>query len=194
MTRDDTIRILSVLRGAYPGFYRDISRQEAESTIALWGCMFEEPYEIVAAAVKAFISADVKGFPPAIGQIKEKILAITSKPEMNELEAWGYVSNALRNSAYGSREEFDKLPPEVQAAVHDPEQLRCWAMMESDEVQTVVASNFMRSFRARQKAQKEYTALPAEVKRLMIDAGFRSQPEEPGLVRLFGGENDAGGV
>ena len=36
MKRDDTIKILSVLRGAYPAFYRDITKQEAESTIALW--------------------------------------------------------------------------------------------------------------------------------------------------------------
>ena len=29
MTREDTIKILSVLRGAYPAFYRDITKQEA---------------------------------------------------------------------------------------------------------------------------------------------------------------------
>ena len=110
MTREDTIKILSVLRGAYPAFYRDITKQEAESTIALWESMFdEEPYELVAAAVKAFISGDGKGFPPAIGQIKERIRLITTPEEMTEQEAWSYVSKALRNSTYGSVEEFAKL-------------------------------------------------------------------------------------
>lgn len=191
MTREDTIKILSVLRGAYPAFYRDITKQEAESTIALWESMFdEEPYELVGAAVKAFISGDGKGFPPAIGQIKERIRQITQPEEMTEQEAWTYVSKALRNSTYGSEEEFRKLPPEIQAVVHDPGQLRQWAMSTAEDVETVIASNFMRSFRAKQKASKEYMALPTEVKRLMIAAGYRSHPTEVGLVKMFGGEQD----
>ena len=188
MTREDTIKILSVLRGAYPAFYRDITKQEAESTIALWESMFdEEPYELVAAAVKAFISGDGKGFPPAIGQIKERIRLITTPEEMTEQEAWALVSKALRNSTYGSEEEFAKLPPEVKSVVHDPGQLKQWAMSPADEVETVIASNFMRSFRVKQKATKEYLALPTEVKRLMISAGYRSNPTEVGLVKMFGG-------
>ena len=191
MTREDTIKILSVLRGAYPAFYRDITKQEAESTIALWESMFdEEPYELVAAAVKAFISGDGKGFPPAIGQIKERIRLITTPEEMTEQEAWALVSKALRNSTYGSEEEFAKLPPEVKAVVHDPGQLKQWAISPADEVETVIASNFMRSFRVKQKATKEYLALPTEVKRLMISAGYRSDPTEVGLVKLFGGVSD----
>ena len=191
MTREDTIKILSVLRGAYPAFYRDITKQEAESTIALWESMFdEEPYELVAAAVKAFISGDGKGFPPAIGQIKERIRLITTPEEMTEQEAWALVSKALRNSTYGSEEEFAKLPPEVKSVVHDPGQLKQWAMSPADEVETVIASNFMRSFRVKQKATKEYLALPTEVKRLMISAGYRSDPTEVGLVKMFGGVSD----
>jgi hypothetical protein len=193
MTREDTIKILSVLRGAYPAFYRDITKQEAESTIALWESMFdEEPYELVGAAVKAFISGDGKGFPPAIGQIKERIRQITQPEEMTEQEAWSLVSKALRNSTYGSEEEFAKLPPEVQAVVHDPSQLRQWAMSPADDVETVIASNFMRSFRAKQKVNKEYMALPTSVKQLMLSAGYRRDPTEVGLVRMFGGEINVG--
>lgn len=191
MTREDTIKILSVLRGAYPAFYRDTTKQEAEATIALWQSMFnEEPCALVGAAVKAFISCDSKGFPPAIGQIKERIRQITTPEEMTEQEAWSYVSKALRNSTYGSVEEFAKLPPEVQAVVHDPGQLKQWAMADTDELETVIASNFMRSFRAKEKARKEYLALPTEVKQLMISAGYRSDPTADGLVRVFGGEGD----
>lgn len=191
MTREDTIKILSVLRGAYPAFYRDITKQEAESTIALWESMFdEEPYELVGAAVKAFISGDGKGFPPAIGQIKERIRQITQPEEMTEQEAWSLVSKALRNSTYGSEQEFAKLPPEVQAVVHDPGQLRQWAMGSADDVETVIASNFMRSFRAKQKSNKEYMALPTSVKQLMLSAGYKNDPTTVGLVSVFGGERD----
>lgn len=193
MNREDTIKILSVLRGAYPAFYRDITKQEAESTIALWTSMFdEEPYALVAAAVKAFIAGDGKGFPPSIGQIKERIRQITQPEEMTEQEAWALVSKALRNSLYGSADEFAALPAQVQAVVHDPGQLKQWAMAAADEVETVIASNFMRSFRARQKASREYMALPSEVKRLMITAGYKQDPASVGLVQVFGGEHDDG--
>jgi hypothetical protein len=192
MTREDTIKILTVLRGAYPAFYRDITKQEAESTIALWASMFEEePYELVGAAVKAFISGDGKGFPPAIGQIKERIRQITQPEEMTEQEAWSLVAKALRNSTYGSEQEFAKLPPEVQAVVHDPGQLKQWAMSPADEVETVIASNFMRSFRVKQKTSKEYLALPTSVKRMMIEAGYKKDPTAVGLISMFGGECDA---
>ncbi len=188
MTREDTIKILAVLRGAYPAFYRDITKQEAESTIALWMSMFdEEPYELVGAAVKAFIAGDSKGFPPSIGQVKERIRQITQPEEMTEQEAWALVSKALRNSTYGSEEEFAKLPPEVQDVVHDPGQLRQWAMSPADSVETVIASNFMRSFKAKQKVNREFTALPTSVKQLMISAGYR---KDLGLVRIFGGDSN----
>ena len=191
MTREDTIKILAVLRGAYPAFYRDITKQEAESTIALWMSMFdEEPYELVAAAAKAFVAGDSKGFPPSIGQVKERIRQITQPEEMTEQEAWALVSKALRNSTYGSEEEFAKLPPEIQAVVHDPGQLRQWAMSPADSVETVIASNFMRSFKAKQKANREFTALPTSVKQMMISAGYRSDPAEAGLVKMFGGESN----
>ncbi len=186
MTREDTIKILSVLRGAYPAFYRDITKQEAESTIGLWASMFEEePYELVGAAVKAFISADGKGFPPAIGQIKERIRQITQPESMTEQEAWAIVAKAVSRSTYGSVEEFNKLPPEIQAVVHDPGQLRQWAIGPAEDLETVIASNFMRSYRAKQKSIKEYMALPTSVKQMML--GFAGNPTEPGLVRMFGG-------
>lgn len=164
MTREDTIKILSVLRGAYPAFYRDITKQEAESTIALWESMFDEPYELVAAAVKAFISMDNKGYPPAIGQIKEKIRLITEPPQMTEGEAWLLVLKALRNSAYNSAEEYAKLPENVQRLVGSHNQLREWSMMDSESLQTVVGSNFQRSYRARAKSDAEYDRLPSAVK------------------------------
>ena len=71
MDRQETMKILSVLRGAYPAFYRDTSRQEAEAIVNLWAEMFaDEDYLLVGAAVKSLIVSDSKGFPPVIGQVK----------------------------------------------------------------------------------------------------------------------------
>jgi hypothetical protein len=159
------MKILSVLRGAYPAFYRDTSRQEAEAIVNLWAEMFrEDDYQLVAAAVKSLIVADSKGFPPVIGQVKEYIRKLTAPQEMTEQEAWALVSKAIRNGTWGAKEEFAALPPQIQRIVGSPTQLSDWAKMDSDSVHSVVASNFQRSYRAKAKADKEFAALPSEVR------------------------------
>lgn len=182
MTRDETIDLLSVLKAAYPNFYRDMTRKDADHVVSLWTDMFnEEPAELVALAVKAHIATDKKGFPPHIGAIKDAIVKIRQPDEMTELEAWGLVQKALRNGYYGAQEEFDKLPPVVQRLVGSPNQLREWAMMDTTTISSVVASNFQRSYKARAANEREFLALPAEVKSAMEQiAASMKMPELPG--------------
>ena len=190
MTYDETLSIMAVLKAAYPNFYRDMKRSEAEGIVSLWTEMFkDEPAEIVAVAVKAHIVNDKKGFPPHIGAIKEAILKIKRPDEMTEMEAWALVDKATRNAKYGAREEFEKLPPLIQRLVGSPNQLREWGMMESDKVASIVSSNFQRSFRARATSEREFLALPADVRGVMeqLAEGMRA-PELPDAERkLLGG-------
>lgn len=79
MTRDETLKIMSVLKATYPSFYKDMTRRDAEGVVALWTDMFaEDSYSTVAAAVRAFIVSDSKGFPPVVGQVKQRVAEITS--------------------------------------------------------------------------------------------------------------------
>lgn len=166
MTRQETGIIMDILRAAYPRYYSGLPQTELKNAVNLWCEMFDEDITLVAAAVKAFISTDKKGFPPHIGAIKEKIREITRTEEMTEAEAWNLVSTALRNGIYGSKEEFYKLPPIVQKIVGNHNQLREWAAMDSETVQTVIASNFQRSYRVRAQKQREYDSLPSDVKQI----------------------------
>ena len=129
MTREETLAIMSVLKAAYPEFYKNMRRDEAEGIVNLWASIFtDDPAEVVAAAVKAFIATDVKGFAPKPGQIKASIVKVTqpAELEMSELEAWGMVSRAVSNGIYGSQKEFDKLPPHPATA--------CWVAQPTEGV------------------------------------------------------------
>ena len=78
MTRDETLKIMAVLKATYPNFYKDMTRRDAEGVVALWTDMFaEDSYNTVAAAVKAFIASDSKGFPPVVGQVKQRVAALS---------------------------------------------------------------------------------------------------------------------
>ncbi|MDO5765623.1 MAG: replicative helicase loader/inhibitor [Elusimicrobiales bacterium] len=183
MNRSDVLKIMAVLRGAYPQFYRGISRQEAEDTVNLWTDEFsaDDP-RLVGAAVKLFISGDEHGFPPVIGQIRAKMRLLTSSDEMTAMDAWGIVSKALRNGLYGSAEEFEKFPPIIKRIVGSSSMLREWAMMDTDTVHSVVASNFQRSYKAISSREKELAKLPPDVKDLVQGLNFAKDPQ-----RLDGG-------
>ena len=172
MTREETLMVMSALKAAYPPFYKDMRREEAEGIVNLWASMFaDDPVQVVLAAVKAHIATDKKGFPPHIGAIKEAIVKVTAPEEMTEQEAWGRVLKAVRNGIYGSQKEFDALPPTLQRIVGSPSQLKEWALMDGDTVNSVVASNFQRSYRARAANEREYMALPSDVRGVMDSLG-----------------------
>lgn len=192
MTREETLAIMSVLKAAYPNYYREMRRDEAEAIVGLWTEMFkDDPAEVVAVAVKAHIATDKKGFPPHIGAIREAITKIKAPKEMTELEAWGKVLRAINGASMspnsrrmrnGVLEEltsaernFNALPEVLQRLVGSPSQLSDWAKMDTDVVNSVVASNFQRSYNARAKHERERLALPGDVRQVMdvLSEGMR---------------------
>lgn len=172
MDIEESRRIMAAIRTAYPTYYHDMSESELIQAVKLWAEMFEDdPAHDVAAAVKAYMATDTKGFPPSIGQIKEKIRTVGAKKYLTDTAAWAMVRKAITDGIYRSQEHFKSLPPEIQECV-TPDLLREWAMDESASEQ-VIASNFMRSYRQAVKYQKELDALPEDVKKLIEDKALK---------------------
>lgn len=187
MTRDETRKILAVLRSAYPTFYKGFSIPELSGIVDLWAEMFkDDPAEVVSYAVKSMIASRTNNFPPNIGEVKAQISKLQHPNELTELEAWQLVEKALRNAAYGAAEEFAKLPERVQRLVGSPDQLRAWSMMDAETVSSVVASNFQRSFKVKTKSDREYEALPGDVKAFLLETAnmlaMDAPKEEPAML------------
>ncbi len=179
MTEMETKKIMAALWVAYPGFYAKAERSDQQAAVDLWQkCFAAEPYALVSAAVYALIKTRPNSYPPAIGEVTAKIQQLTAVNELTALEAWDLVAKALRNSAYGSDEEFAKLPPAVQRVVHSPSQLREWSLMDFDTVQSVIASNFQRAYTARRKNDREMECLPPVAKQFIkgLAAQIRGLP------------------
>ena len=168
MDRTQTALILSVLKAAYPHAFKDMTKHDGEAMLNLWAAMFtEESYEEVNAAVGALISTRTVGFSPTIGEVKEQIRKLHHHADIDENAAWVLVSRACRNGSYHSVEEFNKLPPEVQRTVGSPEQLKQWAAMDADTVESVVASNFKRAFRVQAERAAEVSKLPPQIRQML---------------------------
>lgn len=179
MNRVETAGVLSVLRAAYPQFYRGVSAKEAERTVSLWQELFkDEDARVVSVAVKAMIASRTSTFPPVIGEVKEEIQKMRAPRRMGEAEAWHLVAAAIRNSLYNAQTEYDKLPPTVQRLVGSPQQLREWASMDTDAVASVVASNFRRAFRVRAASDWEFQKLPADIRQAISGAAERLALED----------------
>ena len=177
MTKRDTVGVMAMLETAYPAYYAKRSDQQRMEAAALWAELFaDDDPKLVYAAVKAIIVSS-GAFPPSIGDIKNKMHDLSTPAGLSETEAWALVSKAIRNGIYGFQAEYDKLPPTVQAAVGRAEQLREWAVMPEDEVQSVVASNFMRGYKTVQKRERETAMIPESVKTLLADFGRAALPE-----------------
>ena len=168
MDRTDAAKILAVLKAAYPHSFKDLTKRDAESVLDLWSQMFsEDPYEEVSAAVYALIAKRKDGYSPTVGEVKEQLFTIKNTEKLSEQSAWALVSKACQNGLYGYRKEFEKLPPEVQRAVGAPEQLKAWAAMDADTVESVISSNFMRGYKAQMEREKESAKLPQSVQLLI---------------------------
>lgn len=164
MTRDETIKLLMVIQSAYPNF------KPPDKTVAVdtWYTMLKDmDYNVVQMGLRAYITSDTSGFAPSIGQLINTIYLTQNPQELNEMEAWALVSKALRNGYYGAVEEFDNLPPLVQKAVGTPDNLRNWSQANTESVENVIQSNFMRSYRTVVKREEEIKKMPVDVQALI---------------------------
>ena len=163
MTDLETGKLIAVIAEVYPRF---LDGRNVPSTVMIWQKVIaNESYREVEAAFVPFGSTDENGFPPAPGASRA-LLGRLQQPEgeRTETEAWSLVQKATRNSIYNSKKEFAALPEEIQRSVGSAATLREWAIMDSDTLNTVVASNFMRGYKARAGHVREVQKLPPAVR------------------------------
>lgn len=157
MTREETKKIIAVIATSYPNYKPD----DFAMTIDVWTELLTGyPYSDASNALKAYIMTDTSGFAPSIGQIIEKINA---RDEMEDLKAWALVRKAIRNGNYGSEEEFANLPQDVQRAVGDKQNISAWANIPTEEIETVIQSQFLRAYRALKTRENEERKLNPQI-------------------------------
>jgi hypothetical protein len=179
MSREEVLAALAVLKAAFPHSFKGMKEADAYALVNLWCRQFEkDDASLVNAALEALISTRTAGYTPTIGEVKAQMQRLQIPNEPTENEAWALVAKACTNGIYGYEKEFKKLPEVVQQAVGRPEQLREWAMVDTETLQTVIASNFMRSYRAAAERRKEYAMLPESVRWLHAGQALRAGFDE----------------
>lgn len=157
MKRSEIADLIGVVQEIWPSFLtgRNIAR-----TTDIWYKLFDsETSDEVLCSIEAYACRDTKGFPPPIGAIKELVWQQRNE-RISEQIAWEMVRKQLNGSSAHPRENFEKLPELVRQCVGTPQTLMRWGQMDDDDLETVVASNFKRTFRETVTKKREHDVLP----------------------------------
>lgn len=164
MTREETVKIIRIMSDCYPNY----KPNNLSETVDVWQMMLDEySYNQVSIALKAYVTSDTSGFAPSVGEIVAKMQLVSQPQELDGMAAWGLVSKALRNGTYGVVEEFNKLPPLVRQAVGMPDNLKNWATSDYQTIETVIQSNFLRTYETIVKRANEINRMPDNIKSLI---------------------------
>jgi len=162
MTREETKELLMMIRAIYPNF--NVRPSEMTPTINAWHLMLEEySPEDVKSALKIYVKTNDTGFAPSVSQLIGSMYKPMENEQLSEGEAWQLVKNAIQGANYHAEENYQKLPEIIQQAVGGPSMLRQWGMTDSDEVNTVIMSNFQRTYRDLLSKQKFTVKVPTTI-------------------------------
>lgn len=171
MTREETVKIIRIMSDCYTNY----KPNNLSETVDVWQMMLDKySYNQVSIALKAYVTSDTSGFAPSVGEIVAKIQLVSQPQELDGMAAWGLVSKALRNGTYGAVEEFNKLPPLVRQAVGMPDNLKNWATSDYQTIETVIQSNFLRTYETIVKRETEISRMPDNIKSLIEKTNVNS--------------------
>ena len=165
MTREQTVLIIRSMMSAYPNY----KPENITDTVNVWSALLKDyEYEKISEALKRYILTDHSGFAPSIGQITS-FIADEETETMTPLEAWSLVHKAIKNSGYHSEEEFAKLPYACQKAVGSAFNLRELGQMDSEVVNSVEQSHFIKAYTSVVEREKKDKQLPENMRTLVTE-------------------------
>ena len=165
MNREETKKIIFVIRANYPESYSRLSDKDLDLLLLSWTALLADySYEEVSVAIQNYLVNDVYGRAPKIGQIIDCLQKVNEKGTLNANEAWALVYKAICNSTYNAETEFNKLPPAVQKAVGHYHNLQDYAAMDVKDVQVTVKAHFKSIYEVELRREQELQKLPQAIR------------------------------
>ena len=182
MTEGETVLILAKIEANWQA----VKNQQA--AIDLWASAFkDDDFRLVDLAVMNLIQTDTSEFRPTIAKVRRKMHDLVYGERISEVEAWQKVKQALPKAQErpetrgGAKEAWQTLPKDIQRLV-SPRQLYEYNSIPAETMDTVIQSNFMRSFREIRDRQYEKEALPKgmqdAIKALRDASGVYRDPDK----------------
>lgn len=83
MTKDETIKLLAIIKAAYPSFARGMTKTETQMTIEIWYGQFSLfPFEVMLMAINKIIATNTFAPTPSEVRTKLKLMHYEAKAEL----------------------------------------------------------------------------------------------------------------
>lgn len=159
MNRKEIINLLGIATANFP----NLQQKEMKPTAVLWErALSDLSYEVAEMAVLKVLSTSK--FFPTIAEIREAAALITQPQQLDAMEAWGLIGEAIRKYGYYQQGEAMKsLPEDVKEMVKQ----FTWRDLCLSETPETLRAQFRMAWEARSKRKKEMKALPTEIRLLL---------------------------
>lgn len=118
MTFEETREILRILKLNYMASFSKMTKEDSMDFLNLWSEAFKnDDVRLVIQAVKSIIYSDTREFAPNIGQVKAKMFGLSGIKQMDVGEAWQKVMRNISCNPQYARENYEKLPANIQKAL-----------------------------------------------------------------------------
>ena len=174
MTREETKGLIRSIVSLYPNWKPD----NLSDTVNAWHWALEEyPAQAIKGALQIYLKTNTTGFAPSVSQLIASAYAPKKNNQLSEGEAWALVKKAIQDGGYHAEERFNELPPIIQKAIGSPNMIHQWSQTESDEVNTVIMSNFQRAYRTVLEREEFKEKVPEALSSLVMELSAKVTPD-----------------
>lgn len=189
-----TLQEFSALVKGMKAVYTDPKFIPDDYAMTVWYALLKDmTYAQATMAVQRYMSAESR--TPTVADIR-RMAAENSTPvddSISELEAWSIVYKAICNLQWDAPEkEFDKLPDLCKKAIGTAANLREMAQMDTNTVESVEQSHFIRAYRTAKQQRQNYSVLSIGLKQ-QIDAMRISTGDGPARIEKHDYKHDTDG-
>ena len=163
MTREETSKLLTMVKINFRSAFRDITKDEANLIIDQWNMNMKAfTWQEVFAAFNDYMKTNAVDYAPQIGQIHSGIMQILQKrkplPQAPFEEVWQKIMKSARYDPRQAKAEFSKLPENIQKALGGYSRLVEIGRAYEEDLKWIKKS-----------VQKEYGDVLAEEKLMYLD-------------------------
>lgn len=135
MTFEETREILRILKLNYMASFSKMTREDSMDFLNLWSEAFKgDDVRLVIQAVKSIIYSDTREFAPNIGQVKAKMFELSGVKQLDVGDAWQKVMRNISCNPQYARENYEKLPANIQKALGSYGVLKEIGYMDNNQV------------------------------------------------------------
>lgn len=122
MTREETAKLLTMVKINFKSSFRDLTNEEKNLIVDQWCINFQHfSWQEVLAAFNDYMKDNSLDYAPQVGQIFSGIMQVLQKrmplPQVPFEEVWQKILKAARYDPRQAKAEFAKLPENVQKAL-----------------------------------------------------------------------------